>query len=114
MEKENANPLMSIQKSDKIFVAGHRGMVGSALIRALESRGFANLLMRDRRELDLTDSAAVAKFFAAEKPAVVILAAALSPGRNMLGGSSSPATEQLLLPRVGQPLLPSETLDPHL
>src|SRR5436305_10067274 len=67
---------MSIQKSDKIFVAGHRGMVGSALTRALESRGFANLLTRDRRHLDLTDSAAVAKFFAKEKPEVVIFAAA--------------------------------------
>jgi GDP-L-fucose synthase len=67
---------MSIQKSDKIFVAGHRGMVGSALTRALESQGFTNLVARARAQLDLTDSAAVAKFFAAEKPAVVILAAA--------------------------------------
>jgi GDP-L-fucose synthase len=67
---------MSIQKSDKIFVAGHRGMVGSALIRALESQGFTDLLTRDRRQLDLTDSIAVAKFFAAEKPGIVILAAA--------------------------------------
>src|SRR5947209_12078521 len=67
---------MSIQKSEKIFVAGHRGMVGSALLRALESQGFTNLLTRDRSELDLTDSAAVAKFFDREKPAVIILAAA--------------------------------------
>ena len=67
---------MSIQKSEKIFVAGHRGMVGSALLRALESNGFANLIKRDREEVDLSDSAAVAKFFAKEKPDVVIFAAA--------------------------------------
>ena len=67
---------MPIQKSDKIFVAGHRGMVGSALTRALEAAGFANLIKRDRNELDLGDPAAVAKFFAKEKPEVVIFAAA--------------------------------------
>src|SRR6266702_6146730 len=75
-KKENANPDMPIQKSDKIFVAGHRGMVGSALTRALEAAGFANLIKRDRNELDLGDPAAVAKFFADEKPEVVIFAAA--------------------------------------
>jgi len=63
-------------KSEKIFVGGHRGMVGSALIRRLKSEGFSNLLVRDRPKLDLTDESAVAKFFADEKPAVVILAAA--------------------------------------
>jgi len=57
-------------------VAGHRGMVGSALTRALETRGFTNLLTRDRKELDLADSTAVAKFFAVEKPEIVVLAAA--------------------------------------
>jgi len=65
-----------MDKSEKIFVAGHRGMVGSALVRRLEADGFANLLVRDKAKLDLTDDCAVAKFFAAEKPAVVILAAA--------------------------------------
>ncbi|PYK18423.1 MAG: GDP-fucose synthetase [Verrucomicrobia bacterium] len=65
-----------MDKSEKIFVAGHRGMVGSALIRRLESEGFSNLLVRDRSKLDLRDESAVAKFFAEEKPAVVILAAA--------------------------------------
>jgi len=75
-KKENANPGMPIQKSDKIFVAGHRGMVGSALTRALEAAGFATLIKRDRSELDLGDPAAVAKFFANEKPEVVIFAAA--------------------------------------
>src|SRR5262249_39719003 len=67
---------MSIQKSEKILIAGHRGMVGSALLRALESNGFANLIKRDREEVDLSDSAAVAKFFAKEKPDIVIFAAA--------------------------------------
>jgi GDP-L-fucose synthase len=66
----------SMQKSDKIFIAGHRGMVGSALTRALESRGFANLIKRDRSELDLGDAAAVTTFFAKEKPEIVIFAAA--------------------------------------
>src|SRR5207249_609971 len=75
-KKENANPGMPIQKSDKIFVAGHRGMVGSALTRALEVGGFANVIKRDRSELDLGDAAAVAKFFVKEKPEIVIFAAA--------------------------------------
>src|SRR2546428_1785591 len=75
-KKENANPGMPIQKSDKIFVAGHRGMVGSALTRALEASGFTNLLKRDRIELDLGDDAAVTKFFVKEKPEIVIFAAA--------------------------------------
>jgi GDP-L-fucose synthase len=65
-----------MNKSAKIFVAGHRGMVGSALIRRLELEGFSNLLVRDSSKLDLGDESAVAKFFAEEKPAVVILAAA--------------------------------------
>jgi GDP-L-fucose synthase len=65
-----------MQKSDKIFIVGHRGMVGSALTRALESRDFANLIKRDRSELDLGDAAAVTKFFAKEKPEIVIFAAA--------------------------------------
>ena len=64
-----------MDKSEKIFVAGHQGMVGSSLICRLESKGFLNLLVRDRSELDLRDEAAVAKLFAEQKPAVVILAA---------------------------------------
>jgi GDP-L-fucose synthase len=65
-----------MQKSDKIFVAGHRGLVGSAIIRRLESEGFDNLPKRDRSELDLADEEAVQHFFAQEKPSVVIFAAA--------------------------------------
>jgi GDP-L-fucose synthase len=65
-----------MDKSDKIFVAGHRGMVGSALVRRLEAERFVNLLVRDSSKLDLRDESAVTKFFADQKPAVVILAAA--------------------------------------
>ncbi len=65
-----------MDKSDKIFIAGHRGLVGSAIVRRLEADGFTNLLRRDRHELDLANEAAVAEFFAGEKPNFVILAAA--------------------------------------
>jgi GDP-L-fucose synthase len=61
---------------DKIYVAGHRGLAGSAILRALERRGFRNLVTRTRAELDLRDAAATARFFAAERPGVVFLAAA--------------------------------------
>ena len=67
---------MHLSKSDKIFVAGHRGMVGSALVRRLEAEGFTNVLKRDRSQLDLTDESAVAKFFADAPPDVVVVAAA--------------------------------------
>ena len=67
---------LMMQKSDKIFVAGHCGLVGSALIRRLESEGFNNLPKRNRSELDLADEEAVQHFFAQEKPGVVIFAAA--------------------------------------
>jgi GDP-L-fucose synthase len=63
-------------KSEKIFVAGHRGMVGSAVVRRLEAEGFTNLPKRDPPQLDLMNESAVAKFFLEEKPAVVICAAA--------------------------------------
>jgi GDP-L-fucose synthase len=67
---------MSIQESEKIFVAGHRGMVGSAVVRTLVAAGWPNLLTKDRNELDLTNSAAVENFFGKEKPEIVIFAAA--------------------------------------
>ncbi|PYK51182.1 MAG: GDP-fucose synthetase [Verrucomicrobia bacterium] len=65
-----------MSKSEKIFVAGHRGMVGSALVRRLEAEGFKNLLTRDRSKLDLASESAVAKFFTEERPTIVIVAAA--------------------------------------
>jgi GDP-L-fucose synthase len=71
-----ASLMQVMDKSQKIFVAGHRGMVGTALVRRLEADGFNNLLTRDRSKLDLADEFAVARFFAAEKPDLIILAAA--------------------------------------
>jgi GDP-L-fucose synthase len=65
-----------MNKSDKIFVAGHRGMGGSAIVRRLKAEGFSNLVTRDRSQLDLADESAVAKFFAEERPTIVIVAAA--------------------------------------
>ncbi len=65
-----------IPKEAKIYVAGHRGMVGSALVRRLTQEGFTNLVTRTSSELDLRDQAAVAAFFAQEKPEYVVLAAA--------------------------------------
>ena len=62
--------------NDKIYIAGHRGLVGSAIVRQLESRGFTNLLMRTHKELDLTNQVQVQTFFKQEKPDYVILAAA--------------------------------------
>jgi len=65
-----------MNKSDKIFVAGHRGMVGSAFVRRLEAEGFTNLLKPDRSQLDLMEDSAVLKFLLEEKPVIAILAAA--------------------------------------
>lgn len=65
-----------MNKSDKIFVAGYRGLVGSALVRRLEREGFNNLPKRDRSQLDLGEERAVQSFFAKERPAIVIFAAA--------------------------------------
>ena len=62
--------------NDKIYIAGHRGLVGSTIVKQLEARGFTNLLMRTHKELDLTNQAQVQSFFQQEKPDYVILAAA--------------------------------------
>jgi GDP-L-fucose synthase len=75
--------------NSKIFVAGHRGLVGSALIKTLEQQGYTNILKRSREELDLMDSAAVATFFQHEKPEYVFLAAAKVGGIH--ANNSSPA-----------------------
>jgi len=65
-----------MDKSEPIYIAGHRGLVGSAIQRKLTAGGFKRLLTRTRAELDLTNRGSVERFFAAEKPALVVLAAA--------------------------------------
>jgi GDP-L-fucose synthase len=65
-----------MNSSDKIFVAGHRGLVGSAIVRALEAQGYRNLVCRTHKELDLEDQASVRRFFATERPTHVFMAAA--------------------------------------
>ena len=67
---------MELNKSKKIFVAGHAGLVGSAVVRSLERQGYGNLILRTRKELDLTDQRSVREFFATEQPAAVVMAAA--------------------------------------
>ena len=65
-----------MEKTSKIYVAGHRGMVGGAIVRKLQRQGYDNLVLRTHAELDLTDQQAVNRFFAAERPEYVFLAAA--------------------------------------
>jgi GDP-L-fucose synthase len=65
-----------MDKSTKIYIAGHRGMVGSAVWRTLEKKGYTNLIGRSSKELDLRDQEAVKNFYTTEKPAIVIDAAA--------------------------------------
>lgn len=69
-----------MNKNAKIFVAGHNGMVGSAIIRLLQQQGYKNLITRDRQQLDLTQQQQVAAFFATEQPEYVFLAAATVGG----------------------------------
>lgn len=71
-----------IDKKDKIYVAGHKGLVGSAIARCLKEKGYTNIIGRTHRELDLTEQAAVRRFFEEERPEVVILAAAKVGGIN--------------------------------
>ena len=70
------NTFTSVEKTDKIYIAGHRGMVGSAILRKLTSEGYSNFVLRTSSELDLRNQAQVDSFFAAEKPEYVFLAAA--------------------------------------
>jgi GDP-L-fucose synthase len=71
-----------MQISDKIYIAGHRGMVGSALVRNLEAKGYNNIVIRTSKELDLRSQQAVEDFFYEERPAYVFLAAAKVGGIN--------------------------------
>jgi GDP-L-fucose synthase len=78
-----------MNKDDRVFVAGHRGLVGAAIVRRLEAEGFSRLVLRSHSELDLCSQAAVDAFFAAERPAYVFLAAARVGGIH--ANSSYPA-----------------------
>ena len=78
-----------MEKSDKIYVAGHRGLVGSAIVRNLKAKGYDNVIGRTHKELDLTDQAMVRAFFEEERPDVVVLAAAKVGGIN--ANNTSPA-----------------------
>lgn len=78
-----------MEKDSKIFVAGHRGMVGSAIVRELRRQGYVNIITRTHAGLDLTDQRAVEEFFAAERPEYVFLAAAKVGG--IVANSEAPA-----------------------
>ena len=78
-----------MEQDAKIYVAGHRGMVGSAIVRALQQQGYTNFLLRTSKELDLRRQEAVEAFFAAEKPEYVFLAAAKVGG--IMANSEHPA-----------------------
>src|SRR5580692_4600106 len=78
----------NMDKSSRIYVAGHGGLVGSAICRCLHLNGYSNLIVRDRRQLDLFNYAAVEDFFQAEKPEYVFLAAARVGG--ILANSTYP------------------------
>ncbi len=78
-----------MQSDSKIYIAGHRGLVGSALVRRLKEQGYHNLLVRTHAELDLEDAVSTQQFFAEERPEVVFLAAAKVGG--ILANNSYPA-----------------------
>ena len=78
-----------VDKQSRIFIAGHRGLVGSAIHRVMAARGFSKIITRSRDELDLLDQSATAAFFTREKPEVVVLAAARVGG--ILANATYPA-----------------------
>lgn len=82
MQKLNEGENRGIRKAAKIYVAGHRGLVGSAIVRSLKDKGYSNIVVRTHSELDLTDQGAVRSFFVTEKPEYVVLAAAHVGGIN--------------------------------
>lgn len=81
-KNESGVNMANLEKNDKIYVAGHRGLVGSAIVRSLNRSGYTNIIGRSHSELDLTNQAAVRDFFEKERPDVVVLAAAKVGGIN--------------------------------
>ncbi len=81
-EKHKMNPPITLAPENRFFVAGHRGMVGSAIVRQLKKHGCNNIITRSHEELDLTSQQAVRDFFATEKIDHVVLAAAKVGGIN--------------------------------
>ena len=88
-EKKVSHAKSAINHSARIYVAGHTGLVGSALVRVLQRSGFGNLILRTHRELELTNQTAVAQFFGQERPEYVFLAAARVGG--ILANNTYPA-----------------------
>ena len=78
--KKQKGDIIMLDKNAKIYVAGHHGLVGSAIWNNLKSRGYNNLVGRTHKELDLTDQYSVKKFFDEEQPDAVVLAAAFVGG----------------------------------
>lgn len=94
---------MSINKQDKIYIAGHTGLVGSSFVRKFKSCGYSNLILKTHDELDLTNSAAVEDFFNKEKPDVVIDAAAKVGG--IKANSEAPADFYYINMQIQQNLI---------
>jgi len=87
--RKDLKPISTMNKESSIYIAGHRGMVGAAIVRQLQREGFTQLITRTHAELDLTNQAAVREFFEAARPEYVFLAAAKVGG--ILANSSYPA-----------------------
>ena len=79
-----------MRKEDRIYVAGHRGMVGSAVVRALNAAGYADIVTRTHKELDLLDPAAVRAFYSEARPDVAVISTLAPPMTQILMGFSCP------------------------
>ena len=99
-----------MEKTDKIYVAGHRGLVGSAIVRSLKRNGYENVIGRTHKELDLTDQAAVRGFFEKEQPDVVVLAAAKVGGIN--ANNTAPADFKMAPQPIPEDALLTGPLEP--
>ena len=92
-----------MKKDSRIYIAGHNGLVGSAILKTLTNKGFVNLITRSHKELDLVDTLAVKQFFETEKPEYVFLAAAKVGGilaNNIYRGDFTVSYTHLTLPTI--------------